>query len=59
MNEITTTISELLATSRQIAESAQRVAQIAEHTATRGPLGRRDGRQPRTSRSAGSGARWT
>ena len=34
MNEITTTISELLATSRQIAESAQRVAEIAEQTAT-------------------------
>ena len=30
MTEITTTISELLATSRQIAESSQRVAQIAE-----------------------------
>src|SRR5229473_10027 len=30
---ITTSISELLATSRQIAESAQRVAQIAEQTA--------------------------
>ena len=29
MNEITTTISELLATSKQIAESAQRVAHIA------------------------------
>jgi methyl-accepting chemotaxis protein len=33
MNEITTTISELMATSRQIAESAQRVAQIAGQTA--------------------------
>jgi methyl-accepting chemotaxis protein len=33
MNEINTTISELLATSRQIAESAQRVAQIAGQTA--------------------------
>jgi methyl-accepting chemotaxis protein len=32
MNEITTTISELLATSRQIAESAQRVAHVAEET---------------------------
>jgi len=34
MSEITTTINELLVTSRQIAESAQRVAQIAEDTAT-------------------------
>ncbi|MEI9986937.1 MAG: methyl-accepting chemotaxis protein [Aliidongia sp.] len=34
MSEITTTISELLATSRQIAESAQRVAHIADQTAT-------------------------
>ncbi len=33
MNEITTTISELLITSRQIAESAQRVSRIAEETA--------------------------
>jgi methyl-accepting chemotaxis protein len=33
MNEIATTISELLATSRQIADSAQRVAQVAERTA--------------------------
>ncbi|WP_433825199.1 methyl-accepting chemotaxis protein [Actinoplanes sp. CA-015351] len=32
MSEITTTISELLITSRQIAESAQRVSQIAEDT---------------------------
>jgi methyl-accepting chemotaxis protein len=32
MNEIATTISELLATSRQIAESAQRVSQIADQT---------------------------
>jgi methyl-accepting chemotaxis protein len=32
MNETSTTITELLATSRQIAESAQRVAQIAEQT---------------------------
>jgi methyl-accepting chemotaxis protein len=32
MNEITTTISELLITSRQIAESAQRVSKIAEET---------------------------
>jgi methyl-accepting chemotaxis protein len=34
MNEIATTISELLSTSRQIAESSQRVAQIAEQTAS-------------------------
>lgn len=33
MNEITTTISELLITSRHIADSAQRVSQIAEDTA--------------------------
>ena len=33
MSEITTTISELLITSRQIAESAQRVSKIAEDTA--------------------------
>jgi methyl-accepting chemotaxis protein len=33
MSEISTTISELLATSRQITQSAQRVAQIAEQTA--------------------------
>ncbi|WP_067501060.1 methyl-accepting chemotaxis protein [Actinoplanes sp. TFC3] len=33
MNEITTTISELLITSRQIADSAQRVSKIAEDTA--------------------------
>ncbi|WP_045746360.1 methyl-accepting chemotaxis protein [Actinoplanes rectilineatus] len=32
MNEITTTISELLITSRQISESAQRVSKIAEET---------------------------
>jgi methyl-accepting chemotaxis protein len=32
MNEISTTISELLATSRQIAESAQRVAHVAEES---------------------------
>lgn len=34
MTEITTTISELLATSRQIAESAQRVAHVAEETSS-------------------------
>jgi methyl-accepting chemotaxis protein len=34
MNEITTTISELLITSRQIADSAQRVSKIAEDTET-------------------------
>lgn len=39
MNEISTTISELLATSRQIAESAQRVAQIAGQTANAGRSG--------------------
>ena len=33
MSEITTTFNELLVTSRQIADSAQRVAQIAEDTA--------------------------
>jgi methyl-accepting chemotaxis protein len=33
MSEITTTINELLATSKQIAESAQRVAHIADDTA--------------------------
>jgi methyl-accepting chemotaxis protein len=33
MSEITTTISELLITSRQIADNAQRVSQIAEDTA--------------------------
>jgi methyl-accepting chemotaxis protein len=34
MNEINTTISELQATSRQIAESAQRVAHVAEETSS-------------------------
>ena len=51
MSEITTTISELLATSRQIAESAQRVAQIAEETAARRAIRRRDRRPgPRVDR---------
>src|SRR5258708_2424902 len=39
MNEISTTVSELLATSRQIAESAQRVAHISEETASAAKAG--------------------
>lgn len=39
MTEITTTISELLATARQIAESTQRVAQIADQTAVSSRVG--------------------
>ena len=57
MNEITTTISELLATSRQIAESAQRVAQIAEQTASAARAGRRHGRHDARIRSPASAAR--
>jgi methyl-accepting chemotaxis protein len=39
MNEVTTTISELLATSRQIAESARRVADIAGQTSGQARVG--------------------
>ena len=50
MTEIATTISELLATSRQIAESAQRVSQIARADRVRGPRRRPDGRARPTRR---------
>jgi methyl-accepting chemotaxis protein len=40
MNEISTTITELLTTSRQIATSAQQVAKVAEDTATGAAAGR-------------------
>ena len=40
MSEISTTINELLATSRQITESAQRVAGVAEQTRNASASGR-------------------